>query len=101
MTVDGLIWGSSMVMPDSARRDVPVPSLARWLLGLVITATLGANVAHGLGHGLIRAAVGACPTVLLVGSYELLTIIIRGTEQTTGYLTAETERAPAVTPHGL
>lgn len=58
LTVDGLIWASSMVMLDSARRGVPVPSLARWLLGLGITATLAANVAHGLGHGPIGAAVG-------------------------------------------
>ena len=57
LTVDGLIWASSMVMLDSARRGVPVPSLARWLLGLGIAATLAANVAHGLGHGPIGAAV--------------------------------------------
>jgi hypothetical protein len=76
LTVDGLIWASSMVMLDSARRDVRVPSLARWLLGLGIAATLAANVAHGLGHGLIGAAVGAWPAVALVGSYELLTVRI-------------------------
>jgi hypothetical protein len=57
LTVDGLIYASSMVMLDCARRKVPVPALARWLLGLGITATLAANVAHGLGHGLAGAAV--------------------------------------------
>jgi hypothetical protein len=41
-----------MVMLDSARRKVPVPALARWLLGLGITAALAANVAHGLRTGL-------------------------------------------------
>jgi hypothetical protein len=51
LTVDGLIYASSMVMLDSARRKAPVPALARWLLGLGIAATLAANVAHGLGHG--------------------------------------------------
>jgi Protein of unknown function (DUF2637) len=51
LTVDGLIYASSMVMLDSARRKVPVPPLARWLLGLGIAATLAANVAHGLGQG--------------------------------------------------
>ena len=49
LTVDGLIWASSMVMLDSARRGVRVPALARWLLGLGIAATLAANVTHGLG----------------------------------------------------
>jgi len=33
LTVDGLIWSSSMLMLDSARRDVPIPMLARRLLG--------------------------------------------------------------------
>ena len=51
LTVDGLIYASSMVLLDSARREAPVPALTRWLLGLGIAATLAANVAHGLGHG--------------------------------------------------
>src|ERR1700733_8815649 len=50
LTVDRLIYASSMVMLDSARRKTPVPALARWLLCLGIAATLAANVAHGLGH---------------------------------------------------
>jgi hypothetical protein len=36
LTVDGLIYASSMVLLDSARRKVPVPAPARWLLGLGI-----------------------------------------------------------------
>ena len=80
LTVDGLIYASSMVMLDSARRNTPVPSLARWLLGLGIAATLAANVAHGLGHGLVGAAVAAWPAVALVGSYELLMVVIRSTQ---------------------
>src|ERR1700749_4206217 len=39
LTVDGLIYASSMVMLDSARRKTPVPALARWLLGLCIADT--------------------------------------------------------------
>ena len=92
LTVDGLIWASSMVMLDSARRKVRVPTLARWLLGLGIAATLSANVAHGLGHGPIGAAVGAWPAVALVGSYELLMMIIRGAQPS-----EETVEAMAVT----
>jgi len=75
LTVDALIYASSMVMLDSARRKTPVPALARWLLGLGIAATLAANVAHGLGHGLTGAA-AAWPGVALVGSYELLMMVI-------------------------
>lgn len=80
LTLDGLIYASSMVMLDSARRKKPVPVLARWLLGLGIAATLAANVAHGLGHGSIGAAVAAWPAVALVGSYELLMIVIRSSQ---------------------
>jgi hypothetical protein len=102
LTVDGLIWASSMVMLDSVRQGVPVPSLARWLLGLGIAATLAANVAHGLGHGLIGAAVAAWPAVALVGSYELLMMIIRGTQQAAGNVSSETEQAHAARmPHAL
>jgi hypothetical protein len=57
--------------------------VAAWL-GIV--ATLAANVAHGLGHGLIGTAVGAWPAVALVGSYELLMVITRS------------EQMPAITP---
>ena len=83
LTVDGLIYASSMVMLDSARRSARVPALARWLLGLGIVATLAANVAHGLGHGIIGAAVAAWPAVALVGSYELLMMIIGGAQAST------------------
>ena len=37
---------------DSAQRGLRVPALARWLLDLGIIATLAANVAYGLGHGI-------------------------------------------------
>jgi hypothetical protein len=84
LTVDGLIYASSMVMLDSARRKMPVPALARWLLGLGIAATLAANVAHGLGDGLVGAAVAAWPAVALVGSYELLMMVIRGSQVPAG-----------------
>jgi hypothetical protein len=84
LTVDGLIYASSMVMLDSARRKAPVPALAQWLLGLGIAAKLAANVAHGLGHGLTGAAVAAWPAVALVGSYELLMLIIRSSQVPAG-----------------
>src|ERR1700735_5184743 len=50
LTLDGLIYASSMVMLDSARRKAAVPALARWLLSLGIATTPSANVAHGPGH---------------------------------------------------
>lgn len=77
LTVDGLIYSSSMAVLQSARRQVRVPALAVWLLALGIVATLAANVLHGLDHGPIGAAVAAWPALALVGSYELLMTLIR------------------------
>jgi hypothetical protein len=49
-----------------------------------VAATLAADVTHGLGHGLIGAAVAAWPAVALVGSYELLMLIIRSSQVPAG-----------------
>ena len=60
--------------------------IIRWSTALLvapgpgIAATLAANVAHGLGHGLAGAAVAAWPAVALVGSYKLLTMVIRSSQ---------------------
>ena len=99
LTVDGLIYASSMVMLDSARRRARVPALARWLLGLGIVATVAANVAHGLGHGLIGAAVGAWPAVALVGSYEFLMMVVRAVQVPTA-APYRHGGAPAIDPLG-
>ena len=66
-----------MLVLYAARHRVPVPSLARRLLGLGIAATLTANVAQGWSHGPVGAVVAAWPAVSLVGSYELLVWLIR------------------------
>jgi hypothetical protein len=75
-TIDGLVYASSMVILYAARHRVPVPSLARWLLGLGIVATLTANMAQGWSHGPVGAVIAAWPAVSLVGSYELLVWLI-------------------------
>jgi hypothetical protein len=80
-TVDGLIWAASMVVLDASRRNHRVPRLAAWSLGAGILATVGANLAHGLGHGPIGALVSAWPALALVGSFELLMLLIRTQQQ--------------------
>jgi len=50
-----------MVVLYAARHRMPVPSLARWLLGLGIAATLTANMAQGWSHGPVGAVVAAWP----------------------------------------
>ena len=76
-TIDGLVYASSMVILYAARHRVPVPSLARWLLGLGIAATLTANMAQGWSHCPVGAMVAAWPPASLVGVYELLVWLIR------------------------
>jgi hypothetical protein len=80
-TVDGLILAASMLILDANRRHQPVPPLARWCLGAGILATIGANLAHGLGHGPIGALVSAWPALALAGSFELLMTLIRTESQ--------------------
>lgn len=77
VTVDGLIYSASMVLLAAARRRASAPVLARWLLAAGISATLAANVAAGVHFGPVGAVVAAWPALALVGSYELLMLIIR------------------------
>ena len=76
-TMDGLIWAASMVVLDASRRGRPVPQLAAWSLGAGIVATVGANLAHGIGHGPVGGLISAWPALALVGSFELLMMLIR------------------------
>jgi hypothetical protein len=78
LTVDGLICASSMVLPGSARREAPVPALARWLPGRASRRRWRRPWRPGLGRGPAGAAVAAWPAVALAGSYELFMTIIRG-----------------------
>ena len=101
-TVDGLILAASMLILDASRRHQPVPPLARWCLGAGIAATIGANLAHGLGHGPIGALVSAWPALALAGSFELLMTLIR-TEppaQTTAIPTCHANQAAPAAAHG-
>jgi len=65
------------VVADASRRGQPVPRLAAWSLGAGIVATVGANLAHGIGDGPVGALISAWPALALVGSFELLMMLIR------------------------
>lgn len=49
LSVDGLILAASLVLLREARNDRDAPALARFMLWLGISATIGANIAHGAG----------------------------------------------------
>ena len=53
-------------------------------MAIGIVATIGANLAHGLNHGPIGALVSAWPALALVGSFELLMLLVR-THQRAGF----------------
>lgn len=76
-TIDGLVVASSVVLWHAARRGRRGPFLAYFALALGVGATLGANVLHGLGNGVIGAVVAAWPAVALVLAYELLMWMVR------------------------
>jgi hypothetical protein len=92
-TVDGLIWAASMVVLDASRRNRRVPRLAGWSLGVGIVATIGANLAHGIGHGPIGALVSAWPALALVGSFELSMTLIRAAHGATVKPAPDTEKS--------
>lgn len=77
LTIDGLIYVSSMVLLDRARRGYGGHPLAYSALVLGIAATLAANIAAGLSYGVVGAIVAAWPAPALVISYELLMLVIR------------------------
>jgi hypothetical protein len=101
-TVDGLIYASGMVLWSAARRKVRAPLLAYVGAGLGMVATIGANVAHGIGYGHIGALVSAWPALALIISYELLMRLMRSTPG--GDMAADPppqEDASAPCPHGV
>ena len=95
-TVDGLILAASMLILEANRRNEPAPPLARWCLGAGIVATIGANLAHGLGHGPIGALVSAWPALALAGSFELLMTLMRTGHQVSATRSPFASMRPAV-----
>ncbi len=71
LSVDGLILAASLVLLHEARNDRDVPRLARLMLWLGISATIGANIAYGAGYGLLGALISAWPAVAFIGSVEI------------------------------
>jgi Protein of unknown function (DUF2637) len=71
LSVDGLILAASLVLLHEARNDRDAPPLARLMLWLGISATIGANIAYGAGYGLLGALISAWPAVAFIGTVEI------------------------------
>lgn len=77
LTIDGLLVAASLTHLWAARYQLKVPLLARFALVLGISASLSANIFHGLSHGPISGVIAAWPAIALVVSYELLMWLVR------------------------
>jgi hypothetical protein len=77
LSVDGLILAASLVLLHEARNGRDAPRLARVMLWLGISATVGANIAYGAGFGLLGAVISAWPAVAFIGSVELVMQLVR------------------------
>jgi hypothetical protein len=81
LSVDGLILAAGLVLLHAARRQAPAPVLARCMLWLGITATVGANVAYGARYGVLGAVISAWPAVAFVGSAEMALGLVRSARE--------------------
>jgi hypothetical protein len=79
LSVDGLILAAGLVLLHAARCGLGAPALARLMLWLGISATIGANVAYGVRFGALGALISAWPAVAFIGSAEMAIGMIRRT----------------------
>ena len=77
LSIDGTVVAASMVMLRAARAGLGTPWLARFMLGLAVTATLAANIGYGLPHGLPGALISGWPAVAFIGCAEMAISAVR------------------------
>ena len=72
LTIDGLVATCSLILVDCARHDRDPPWHAWFLLITGACATIAANVAAGLSHGFVSAAIAGWPALVACGCFDLL-----------------------------
>jgi Protein of unknown function (DUF2637) len=72
LTIDGLVATCSLILVDCARHDRHAPWQAWFLLITGACATVAANVAAGLSHGIVGAAIAGWPALVACGCFDLL-----------------------------
>jgi len=101
LSVDGLILAAGLVLLHAARQHAPTPVLARCMLWLGISATVGANVAYGAAFGLLGAVISAWPAVAFVGAAEMALGMVRsGSEYGSASVPAPHPALPAALANG-
>jgi hypothetical protein len=77
LSVNGLILAASLVLLHEARQGRRAPLLARLMLAIGVSATVGANVAYGVTFGALGSLISAWPAVAFIGSAEMALSMIR------------------------
>ena len=97
LSVDGLILAASLTAFFASRNRLPVPVLARLMLGLGIGATVAVNWIFGMTHGILGGLLSAWPAASFIGAIELLIWLVRAAASTRpgARRTAVTERRSA------
>lgn len=72
LTIDGLVATCSLVIVDCARHGRHAPWHAWVLLVTGACATVAANVAAGISHGIVGAIIAGWPALVACGCFELL-----------------------------
>lgn len=98
LTVDGLVATCSLVILHYTRRHRRAPWHAWDLLVIAVCATVGANVAGGLDHGVVGAIVTGWPALVAVGTFELLIRLLRDGSPGPRIDTSATIAGPVLTP---
>ena len=84
LSIDGTVVAASMVMLRAARAGLGTPWLARFMLGLAVTATLAANIGYGLPHGMPGALISGWPAIAFIGCAEMAISAVRRLRPTEG-----------------
>jgi len=82
LSVDGTVLAASAALLHAAREGVPVPRMARPILGLGVAATLAANADFGSSHGVAGIVLSAWPAVAFIGSAEVAFGMVRKSART-------------------
>ena len=90
LSIDGTVVAASMVMLRAARAGLGTPWLARFMLGLAVTATLAANIGYGLPHGVPGALISGWPAVAFIGCAEMAIMAVRRLRPATGTVPSPT-----------
>jgi hypothetical protein len=72
LTIDGVVATCSLILVDCARHDRNAPWQAWFLLITGACATVAVNIAAGLSHGVVGAAIAGWPALVACGCFDLL-----------------------------